>query len=408
MIKRVAEQLPDADEVISTLREFLKMESASGILLVAAAILAMVVNNSPLSGFYERLLNMPVEIRIGAVHIDKPLLLWINDGLMAIFFFLVGLEIKREVLEGELSNPAQVALPAFGAVGGMAVPALVYVALNRGDSLALNGWAIPAATDIAFALGVLSLLGKQVPAALKVFLLTLAILDDLGAILIIALFYSGDLSLASLAVAALALVVLFTLNRRGVVSIVPYVLIGVVLWAAVLKSGVHATLAGVVLALFIPLRVSPESAHSPLRRMEHELHPSVAFVILPVFAFANGGVDLSGTSMDMLLHPIPLGIALGLFLGKQLGVFGFAWLAIKLGLAQLPKGVTFVQVYAVAVLCGIGFTMSLFIASLAFEHARHSFVVDERVGILAGSLISALTGYLILRATLRGSNQATR
>ena len=408
MIKRVAEQLPDADEVISTLREFLKMESASGILLVAAAILAMVVNNSPLSGFYERLLNMPVEIRIGAVHIDKPLLLWINDGLMAIFFFLVGLEIKREVLEGELSNPAQVALPAFGAVGGMAVPALVYVALNRGDSLALNGWAIPAATDIAFALGVLSLLGKQVPAALKVFLLTLAILDDLGAILIIALFYSGDLSLASLAVAALALVVLFTLNRRGVVSIVPYVLIGVVLWAAVLKSGVHATLAGVVLALFIPLRVSPESAHSPLRRMEHELHPSVAFVILPVFAFANGGVDLSGTSMDMLLHPIPLGIALGLFLGKQLGVFGFAWLAIKLGLAQLPKGVTFVQVYAVAVLCGIGFTMSLFIASLAFEHARHSFVVDERIGILAGSLISALTGYLILRASLRDSNQTTR
>jgi len=408
LIKRVAEQLPDADEVISTLREFLKMESASGILLVAAAILAMVVNNSPLSGFYERLLNMPVEIRIGAVHIDKPLLLWINDGLMAIFFFLVGLEIKREVLEGELSNPAQVALPAFGAVGGMAVPALVYVALNRGDSLALNGWAIPAATDIAFALGVLSLLGKQVPAALKVFLLTLAILDDLGAILIIALFYSGDLSLASLAVAALALVVLFTLNRRGVVSIVPYVLIGVVLWAAVLKSGVHATLAGVVLALFIPLRVSPESAHSPLRRMEHELHPSVAFVILPVFAFANGGVDLSGTSMDMLLHPIPLGIALGLFLGKQLGVFGFAWLAIKLGLAQLPKGVTFVQVYAVAVLCGIGFTMSLFIASLAFEHARHSFVVDERIGILAGSLISALTGYLILRASLRDSNQTTR
>ena len=408
MIKRVAEQLPDADEVISTLREFLKMESASGILLVAAAILAMVVNNSPLSGFYERLLNMPVEIRIGAVHIDKPLLLWINDGLMAIFFFLVGLEIKREVLEGELSNPAQVALPAFGAVGGMAVPALVYVALNRGDSLALNGWAIPAATDIAFALGVLSLLGKQVPAALKVFLLTLAILDDLGAILIIALFYSGDLSLASLAVAALALVVLFTLNRRGVVSLVPYALIGVVLWAAVLKSGVHATLAGVVLALFIPLRVSPESAHSPLRRMEHELHPSVAFVILPVFAFANGGVDLSGTSMDMLLHPIPLGIALGLFLGKQLGVFGFAWLAIKLGLAQLPKGVTFVQVYAVAVLCGIGFTMSLFIASLAFEHARHSFVVDERIGILAGSLISALTGYLILRASLRDSNQTTR
>ena len=407
LIKHVAEQLPDTDEVISALREFLKMESASGILLVVAAILAMVVNNSPLSGFYDQLLNMPVEIRIGAVHIDKPLLLWINDGLMAVFFFLVGLEIKREVLEGELSNPAQIALPAFGAVGGMVVPALVYVAFNWGDSLALNGWAIPAATDIAFALGVLSLLGKRVPAALKVFLLTLAILDDLGAILIIALFYSGDLSLASLEVAAAALVMLVILNRRNVVNIVPYALIGVVLWAAVLKSGVHATLAGVVLALTIPLRVSQAPEQSPLRRLEHDLHPSVAFVILPMFAFVNGGVNLSGVSVDMLLHPIPLGIALGLFVGKQLGVFSFAWLAIKLGIAELPKGVTYVQVYAVALLCGIGFTMSLFVASLAFEHARHSFLVDERVGIVAGSLLSALIGYLLLRTSLRGSAETT-
>ena len=407
MIKRVTTQLPDADEVLTALREFLKMESASGILLVAAAILAMVVNNSPLSSLYDHLLSMPVEIRVGAVHIDKPLLLWINDGLMAVFFFLVGLEIKREVLEGELSNPAQIALPAFGAVGGMAVPALVYVALNWGDDTAMNGWAIPAATDIAFALGVLSLLGNRVPAALKVFLLTLAILDDLGAIVIIALFYSGDLSLSSLAIAASAVVVLAVLNRRGVVSIAPYALVGVVLWAAVLKSGVHATLAGVLLALFIPLRVGDKAERAPLRQLEHDLHPSVAFVILPIFAFANGGVDLAGVSLDMLTHPIPLGIALGLFVGKQLGVFTFAWLAIKLGVARLPKGVNYIQVYAVSVLCGVGFTMSLFIASLAFEHSRQNVMVDERIGILVGSLISAAVGYLILRVSSRNAAPAS-
>jgi len=405
--KRVTTQLPDADEVLTALREFLKMESASGILLVAAAILAMVVNNSPLSSLYDHLLSMPVEIRVGAVHIDKPLLLWINDGLMAVFFFLVGLEIKREVLEGELSNPAQIALPAFGAVGGMAVPALVYVALNWGDDTAMNGWAIPAATDIAFALGVLSLLGNRVPAALKVFLLTLAILDDLGAIVIIALFYSGDLSLSSLAIAASAVVVLAVLNRRGVVSIAPYALVGVVLWAAVLKSGVHATLAGVLLALFIPLRVGDKAERAPLRQLEHDLHPSVAFVILPIFAFANGGVDLAGVSLDMLTHPIPLGIALGLFVGKQLGVFTFAWLAIKLGVARLPKGVNYIQVYAVSVLCGVGFTMSLFIASLAFEHSRQNVMVDERIGILVGSLISAAVGYLILRVSSRNAAPAS-
>ncbi|KPK38574.1 MAG: sodium:proton antiporter [Gammaproteobacteria bacterium SG8_47] len=393
--------------MLTALREFLKMESASGILLVAAAILAMVVNNSPLSSLYDHLLSMPVEIRVGAVHIDKPLLLWINDGLMAVFFFLVGLEIKREVLEGELSNPAQIALPAFGAVGGMAVPALVYVALNWGDDTAMNGWAIPAATDIAFALGVLSLLGNRVPAALKVFLLTLAILDDLGAIVIIALFYSGDLSLSSLAIAASAVVVLAVLNRRGVVSIAPYALVGVVLWAAVLKSGVHATLAGVLLALFIPLRVGDKAERAPLRQLEHDLHPSVAFVILPIFAFANGGVDLAGVSLDMLTHPIPLGIALGLFVGKQLGVFTFAWLAIKLGVARLPKGVNYIQVYAVSVLCGVGFTMSLFIASLAFEHSRQNVMVDERIGILVGSLISAAVGYLILRVSSRNAAPAS-
>jgi NhaA family Na+:H+ antiporter len=401
----VAQQLPDADEVLSGLREFLKLESASGILLVIAAVLAMVVNNSPLSGIYDQLLSMPVEIRIGAVHIDKPLLLWINDGLMAVFFFLVGLEIKREVLEGELSNPAQIALPAFGAVGGMAVPALVYVVLNWGDDVALSGWAIPAATDIAFALGVLSLLGSRVPAALKVFLLTLAILDDLGAIVIIALFYSGDLSMSSLAIGAGALVVLAILNRRKVTSIAPYALVGLVLWAAVLKSGVHATLAGVLLAFFIPLRVGGKPEDSPLRQLEHDLHPSVAFVILPIFAFANGGVNLSGVSMDMLIHPVPLGIALGLFVGKQLGVFTFAWLAIKVGVATLPKGVNFLQIYAVSLLCGIGFTMSLFVASLAFEHSRHNFMVDERIGILVGSLLSAVVGYFVLRASLRSQSE---
>jgi len=386
--------------MISAIREFLRLESASGMLLLAGAAVAIVFANTPLAPFYDGLLSTPVELRVGDLNIAKPLLLWINDGLMAIFFFLVGLELKREVLEGELSQPSQVALPAIAALGGIVMPALIYVGLNRGDELALSGWAIPAATDIAFALGVLALLGSRVPTALKIFLMTLAILDDLGAILIIAIFYSGDLSLQSLLVAVVAVVLLAALNRFGVKKLAPYVVIGIVLWVSVLKSGVHATLAGVLLAAFIPLRVGGEPEQAPLRRLEHGLHPWVAYGILPLFAFANAGVSLHGITFDKLLEPVPLGIALGLFLGKQIGVFGFTWLAVKTRLARLPTSVGWAEIYGVAVLCGIGFTMSLFIGSLAFEHGGPDYAVDDRLGILLGSILSAVVGYLVLKQIL--------
>lgn len=376
------------------------MESASGILLLAAALLAMVMANSPLSHLYDLFLNTPVAVKVGAFEIAKPLLLWINDGLMAIFFFLVGLELKREVLEGELSQPAQVVLPALAALGGMLAPAAIYVAFNAGDATALQGWAIPMATDIAFALGVLSLLGKRVPQGLKIFLLTLAIFDDVGAIIIIALFYSSNLSLGSLGIAGGALVVLFVMNRRHVSSIPVYLLVGLVLWVSVLKSGMHATLAGVVLALFIPMRDRDEPERSPLRQLEHELHPAVAFVILPLFAFANAGVNLSGITAASLLHPVPLGIATALFFGNQFGIFTITWLAVRLGVAKLPAGVNWLQMYGVSVLCGIGFTMSLFISALAFQEGGVARMVDDRIGILGGSLISALVGYVILRMSL--------
>ncbi len=391
----------------NAIKDFLRFESASGLLLVAAAVLAMLINNSPASPLYDALLSTPIAIRIGDLEIAKPLLLWINDGLMAAFFFLVGLEIKREVLEGELSNPAQIVLPAFAAVGGIVVPAGIYAWLNWGDPIAIKGWAIPAATDIAFALGVLSLLGKQVPNALKLFLLTLAIADDLGAIIIIALFYTSDLSLLSLYVASGAIAVLFFMNRRGVSGITSYLFVGLVLWIAVLKSGVHATLAGVVLALFIPMRTADES-ESPLRRLEHDLHPSVAYAILPIFAFANTGVSLTGLSLDALLTSVPLGIAAGLFIGKQVGVFGFAWLAIKLKIARLPKDSNWLDLYGVSVLCGIGFTMSLFISSLAFEQGGSTDITNDRLGILAGTLLSATVGYLVLRYSLARKTPQTQ
>jgi NhaA family Na+:H+ antiporter len=392
--------------VVSAMREFLQHEAASGILLMIATVVALAMANSFLADVYGKLLSTPVSVRIGDYFdIDKPLLLWINDGLMAVFFFLVGLEIKREVLEGELSDPAQIALPALAALGGMLVPALVYAAFNWGDEAAIRGWAIPAATDIAFALGVLALLGKGVPNGLKVFLLTLAILDDLGAIVIIALFYTANVSVTMLSVAAVSLVVLTVLNRRGVTALPPYVLVGLVMWAAVLKSGVHATLAGVALAFFIPLRV-PEGQESPLRKLEHDLHPSVAYGILPVFAFANAGVSLQGFEFSSLMQPLPLGIALGLFVGKQIGVFGFAWAAIKLGLARLPEGANWASLYGVAILCGIGFTMSLFIAALAFEGGGPAAGGLDRLGILSGSLVSAVVGYLLLKRALRGRSAA--
>jgi NhaA family Na+:H+ antiporter len=320
---------------------------------------------------------------------------------MAVFFFLVGLELKREALEGELSRPSQIALPALAAAAGMAVPGLIYAALNHGDPVALRGWAIPTATDIAFALGVLALLGKRVPTGLKVFLLTLAILDDLGAIVIIALFFAGDLSLLSLVVAAGALAVLAALNRRGVTALPAYILVGLVMWAAVLKSGVHATLAGVALAFFIPLRAAPESDDpSPLRTIEHQLHPAVAYGILPLFAFANAGVSLGGVPASALTDPVPTGIALGLLVGKTAGVFGMTLVAAKLGLARLPQGCDSLHMLGAAALCGIGFTMSLFIAGLAFEGATNLYAVQTRLGILAGSAASALLGVALLSLAL--------
>ncbi len=377
------------------MREFLALESAGGILLVVTAVAAIVVVNSPLGTFYDRILQLPVLLGVGTFEINKPLLLWINDGLMAVFFFLVGLEIKREALGGELSSPSAVALPAAAAVGGMAAPALIYSAINQGDALAMQGWAIPAATDIAFALGVLALLGPRVPVALKVFLLSVAIIDDLGAIVIIALFYTAEISPVALVVAAASIVALLVLNRAGVTRVSPYMVVGLVLWASVLKSGVHATLAGVVLALFIPAG-EDEDGESPLRRLEHDLHGVVAFVILPVFAFANAGVRIETLSLDAFLEPVPLGVALGLFFGNQVGIFGMAWLMVKSGLARMPSGLNWGHIYGAALLAGIGFTMSLFIAGLAFEPNAPG-IGDPRLGIILGSTVSAIVGFAVLR-----------
>jgi len=391
--------------VIKALTEFLRLEAFSGILLLIAAVLAMVVENSAAESLYDALLGIPVEIRFGEFEIAKPLLLWINDGLMAIFFFLIGLEVKREIMDGELSEPSRMVLPIIAAVGGMVIPAAIYIIINAGDPVAIKGWAIPSATDIAFALGVLALLGSRVPSSLKLFLMTLAIVDDLGAIVIIAAFYTADLSLYSLLIASVAIVFLFILNRRGVLTLVPYLLIGVVLWAAVLKSGVHATLAGVLTALFIPFKKQAGEQKTQLEKLEDDLHPAVVYGILPLFAFANTGISFDGLTMQSLFHPVPLGIAAGLFVGNQLGVFGFSWLAIKLGLAKLPQGANWLQLYGVALLCGIGFTMSLFISSLAFEQGGPAIAVDDRLGILVGSIASAILGYAILRlASSKGNS----
>lgn len=388
---------------MSAIAEFLRLESASGILLVVAGVLALVAANTPLADAYQSLLQTPFRIQLGALELGKPLVVWVNDLLMAVFFLLVGLEIKREVTMGELSDRAKVALPAIAALGGMLVPAALYAAVNWGDAVGLRGWAIPSATDIAFALGVLSLFGERVPVGLKVFLMTLAVLDDLGAIVVIAVFYTGDLSVTALALAGITVSALLLLNRAGVTRIAPYVLVGTVLWICVLKSGVHATLAGVVTALFVPARDPARPEHPPLRTLEHALHPWVAFGILPVFAFANAGVSLAGLGPADLLQPIPLGIVLGLVVGKQVGVFVFAWLAVKTGLARLPDGVGFAQVYGAAILCGIGFTMSLFIGMLAFENAASGeVIVIDRLGVLVGSLVSAVAGSAVLHLVLPG------
>ena len=391
---------------ISFVDKFLKMESLAGILLMLSALAAILCANVFIEPFYNLLLSTPVEIRIGAFEIAKPLLLWINDGLMAIFFLFVGLELKRELLEGELVDKRNIILPAVGAIGGMFVPALIYLYFNADDPVALSGWAIPAATDIAFALGVLTLLGSRVPVALKIFLTSLAIFDDIGAIVIIAVFYTSKISMTALVVVALCMSVLTVLNRKNVISKSPYVLIGVVMWAALLKSGVHATLAGVVLALFIPLRSKSNPDISPLKSMEHDLHSIVAFFILPVFAFANAGVNLSDVNIDQLLHPITLGIGIGLFAGKQLGVFILCWAAIRLKFAQLPQGVSWLSLYGISALCGIGFTMSLFVGSLAFEETGINLLFDERLGIILGSLASGIVGYFVLRYSLPGAKEA--
>ncbi len=376
---------------LSGLRTFLETEASGGLVLMAVAALALGLANSPAAPAYFGLL----EIRVGGLSV----LHWINDALMAVFFLLVGLEIKREMLDGQLSTWQRRALPGIAALGGMAVPALIYVAVNRHSPETLRGWAIPAATDIAFALGVLALLGSRVPASLKVFLTALAILDDLGAVIIIALFYSGDLSVPMLAAAAAATALLAGLNRAGVTRLSAYLAVGLALWFFVLRSGVHATIAGVVLAMTIPLNPTPgrpEAKDSPLHILEHALHPSVAFLIVPIFGFANAGVSFSGLGLDALLAPVPLGIALGLFVGKQAGVYAFGFAAVRLGLADFPANATRPQCYGVALLCGIGFTMSLFIGALAFP-ASPELNDATKIGVLAGSVLSALLGYAVLR-----------
>ena len=392
------QQVPPHSRPPSFLQAFLQSDALGGYVLMAAALAALIIANSPAAPAYFDMLGTKLGFQAGPVVLKETVLHWINDGLMAVFFLLVGLEIKREVLDGQLRGAARIILPGIAALGGMAAPALIYVLINLGSPDTLRGWAIPAATDIAFALGILALLGSRVPTSLKIFLTALAILDDLGAIIIIALFYTSQLNVFALVMAGALLACLFCLNRAGVLRLTPYLLIGAVLWYFVLKSGVHATLAGVALALTIPLRprnAGKPEAHSPLHDLEHVLHKPVALLIVPIFGFANAGVSFAGMGLASLAQPVPLGVALGLFLGKQLGVFGFAWLAIKAGVASLPRHASFTQLYGVALLCGIGFTMSLFIGALAFTDAA---TVDAtKIGVLTGSLASAVIGFLLLR-----------
>ena len=379
---------------LSRIQNFMKLESSSGVTLMFMAMLAMIFANTGLSGLYTGFLETNVRVGVGGFEISKPAVLWINDGLMAIFFFLVGLEIKREVLAGELSSWDKATLPIFAAIGGMVAPALVFYYFNAGSPETMPAWAVPMATDIAFALGILALIGTRAPVALKIFLLAIAIIDDLGAILIIAAFYTSELSVNALTLSMLGFALAVTLNRMGVKSIAPYLIVGIFMWACVLKSGVHATLAGVLIALTIPMKES-EGQKSLLYRAEHGLHPWVAFMVLPLFAFANAGVNLAGISLDALLQPLPLGIAAGLFVGKQIGVMGMTWLAVKSGIAKLPTGVNWMHVYGVACLTGVGFTMSLFIGSLAFNSPE--LMNDVRLGVMTGSILSGVLGFVVLR-----------
>ncbi|MDD1779776.1 Na+/H+ antiporter NhaA [Enterovibrio sp. ZSDZ35] len=388
--------------MIKKLGDFFKLDTAPGIILIATAFAALIIANSPLAPAYLTLLDMPIHIKIGALDIEKNLLLWINDGLMAIFFLLIGLEVKRELIQGALRTKSRAMFPVVAAVGGMVVPVLVFVMFNIGNPESMQGWAIPAATDIAFTLGVLALFGKQTPVSLKVFLLALAVIDDLGAVIIIALFFSSDLSLVSLAVAVLASATLFYMNAKGVARLTGYLLVGAILWVAVLKSGVHATVAGVILGFAVPLRIKHHRVRSPLRYLEHGIHPWSSFAILPLFAFANSGVPLDNFSFGMLFEPLPLGITLGLLLGKPIGISAACYLAIKANVASLPKGLDFSHIMAASILCGIGFTMSIFITTLAFPGAESHALVDlSRVAIFIGSILASVIGYLALKHTLR-------
>ncbi|AQW85438.1 Na(+)/H(+) antiporter NhaA [Campylobacter pinnipediorum subsp. caledonicus] len=381
---------------MSDIKDFLKHEASGGIFLMIATIFALIFQNTLLSDFYNSFLKTNLTISFGEFGLSKALILWVNDGLMAIFFFLVGLELKREILEGELKNPSQIALPAIAGIGGIIIPAIIFYIFTKHDSFALSGWAIPTATDIAFALGILSLLGSRVPTSLKIFLMTLAIIDDLCAIIIIALFYTSDLSLLSLGSSFLCILGLFVLNLMGVKSKAAFLIIGLIFWVSVLKSGVHATLAGVISAFFIPIKQKDNPNKSMLREIEHDLHAWVAFAILPIFAFVNAGISLKGIGMDQLLTAVPLGTMIGLFIGKQFGVFGFSFLAIKLKIAKIPEGVNFKQLYGVAVLCGVGFTMSLFVNGLAYNESD-AFAYTDKLAILIGSVISGVVGFIILK-----------
>jgi NhaA family Na+:H+ antiporter len=387
------------DQTLHSLRSFFKMESAGGITLMIASALAMLFANTALHDSYEYFLHIPLTFTVDGFGFDKDMHYFINDGLMAVFFLLVGLEIKREILEGELSSIQQAALPGIAALGGIVLPALIYVYINQAEGGAQHGWAIPSATDIAFALGILALFGKRVPLSLKVFLTAVAVIDDLAAIVIIALFYTHDLTTEALAVAGACLLILYIMNKKGIGNISFYMVVGFIMWFAVLKSGVHATLAGVALGLLIPHKYTYQNkSYSMLSYLEHSLHPWVAFVVLPVFAFANAGIDFSTISMESITHPIPAGVAVGLFAGKQVGIFLFSAVAMAIGIARMPTGVTYRQFYGVCILCGIGFTMSLFIGGLAFNTAEEE--MTARAGIILGSLCSAIFGMIWLHFTL--------
>ncbi|EKT53596.1 Na+/H+ antiporter NhaA [Providencia sneebia] len=380
------------------IRKFLKLEASGGMLIIIAAIMALIMANSPLHPFYQQFLDIPISVKISALELDKPLILWINDFLMAIFFLVVGLEVKRELLEGSLAGRDKAIFPAIAALGGMLFPALIYLLFNASDEITRQGWAIPAATDIAFALGVMALLGKRVPTELKVFLLALAIIDDLGVIVIIAFFYTSSVSFLALGLAALSIITLCFMNWRRVENTAAYLVVGLILWVCILKSGVHATLAGVIVGFLIPLKGSDGT--KPSEELEHVLHPWVAYLILPIFAFANSGVKLGGITLDGLTGMLPLGVAAGLVLGKPLGIFLFSWGSVKLGFAKLPASINLRQIFAVSVLCGIGFTMSIFITGLSFDGLDESYSTYSRVGILLGSTLSAFLGYFLLKAVL--------